>query len=270
MSRQRDLDLSSLSLFVAELQAARAKAAMSRDELAQRINYSTSLIAMIESKQRIPRLDFAQRCDKALGTSGTLARLQEYVRLSPLPAWFRPYAEIEATATQLRSWQPSFVDGLLQTEAYARYVLSSRPNTSEDGTDQLLAARMERQLILDRETPPLLWAVLDEQALHRLVGGPTAMREQLAHLLDLSQRPNINIQVVPYSAGAHYALLGAFAIADVDDTTRVAYLETVTEGYILERPSAVAEVMVIFDTVRAEALSRTASRDLIRKRAEEL
>jgi ribosome-binding protein aMBF1 (putative translation factor) len=77
MSRQRDLDLSSLSLFVAELQAARAKAAMSRDELAQRINYSTSLIAMIESKQRIPRLDFAQRCDKALGTSGTLARLQE-------------------------------------------------------------------------------------------------------------------------------------------------------------------------------------------------
>jgi hypothetical protein len=129
---------------------------------------------------------------------------------------------------------------------------------------------MERQLILDRETPPLLWAVLDEQALHRLVGGATVMREQLAHLLDLSQRPNINIQVVPYSAGAHYALSGAFAIADADDTTRVAYLETVTEGYILESPSAVAEVMVIFDTVRAEALSRTASRDLIRKRAEEL
>jgi hypothetical protein len=76
--------------------------------------------------------------------------------------------------------------------------------------------------------------------------------------------------LVPFGAGAHYALLGAFAIADVDDTSRLAYLETVTEGYILESPAAVAEVMVIFDTVRAETLSRTASRDLIRKRAEEI
>jgi hypothetical protein len=86
----------------------------------------------------------------------------------------------------------------------------------------------------------------------------------------MSERPNINVEVVPYSAGAHYALLGAFAIADVDDTSRLAYLETVTEGYILESPVAVAEVMLIFDTVRAETLSRTGSRDLIRKRAEEL
>jgi hypothetical protein len=138
------------------------------------------------------------------------------------------------------------VDGLLQTEAYARCMLSGRPNTSEDEIDQLLAARMERQLILDRESPPLLWSVIDEQALHRQVGDAAIMHDQLLHLPQMSQRLNINIQVVPYSAGAHYTLLGAFAIADVDDATRVAYLET----------------------VRAEALSRTASRDLIRKRAE--
>jgi transcriptional regulator with XRE-family HTH domain len=270
MARGRDSDNSGLALFAAELQAARAKAAVSRDELAARINYSASLIGMIESRRRAPRLDFAQRCDEALGTPGTLARLQQHARTTPLPAWFRPYAEIEATATQLRSWQPSFVDGLLQTEPYARNVLSGRPNTTEDEVDQLVAARMERQLILDRANPPLLWAVIDEGALHRQANDVKVMHEQLLHLAEMSERPNINVEVVPYSAGAHYALLGAFAIADVDDTSRLAYLETVTEGYILESPSAVAEVMLIFDTVRAETLSRTGSRDLIRKRAEEL
>src|ERR1022692_4177084 len=238
MARGRDSDNSGLALFAAELQAARAKAAVSRDELAARINYRASLIGMIESRRRAPRLDFAQRCDEALGTPGTLARLQQHARTTPLPAWFRPYAEIEATATQLRSWQPSFVDGLLPTE----------PNTTEDEVDQLVAARMERQLILDRESPPLLWAVIDEGALHRQANDVKVMREQLLHLAEMSERPNINVEVVPYSAGAHYALSGAFAVADVDDTSRLAYLETVTEGYILESPAAVAEVMLIFDT----------------------
>jgi Domain of unknown function (DUF5753) len=129
---------------------------------------------------------------------------------------------------------------------------------------------MERQLILDRESPPLVWAVLDEAVLHRQANEGKLMHDQLLHLAEMSERPNINVEVVPYSAGAHYALSGAFAVADVDDTSRIAYLETVTEGYILESPAAVAEVMLIFDTVRAETLSRTASRDLIRKRAEEL
>ncbi len=270
MVRGRDNGNSGLALFAAELQAARSRAGLSRDELAVRINYSASLIGMIESLRRVPGLDLAERCDAAFGTPGTFARLQQHARTTPLPAWFRPYAEIEAVATQLRSWQPSFVDGLLQTEPYARNVLSGRPNTTADEVDQLVAARMERQLILDRPNPPLLWAVIDEGALHRQANDAKVMREQLLHLAELSERPNINVEVVPYSAGAHYALLGAFALADVDDTTRIAYLETVTEGYILESPSAVAQVMVIFDTVRAETLSRTASRDLIRKRAEEL
>ena len=184
MTRGRDSDNSGLSLFATELQAARSKTGMSRDELAARINYSASLIGMIESRRRAPRLDFAQRCDEALGTPGTLARLQQHARTTPLPSWFRPYAEIEATAAQLRSWQPSFVDGLLQTEPYARNVLSGRPNTTEDEVDQLVAARMERQLILDRESPPLLWAVIDEGALHRQANDVEVMHEQLLHLAE--------------------------------------------------------------------------------------
>jgi transcriptional regulator with XRE-family HTH domain len=270
MARVRQNSQPSLALFAAELTAARADVGWSMEELAGRINYSTSLVGMIESQRRVPRLDFAQRCDRAFSTPGTFARLQQHARTTPLPAWFQPYAEIEAAATQLRSWQPSFVDGLLQTEQYARSVLSGRPNTTGDELEELLTARMERQSILDRENPPLLWVVVDEGALHRQVVDAKVMRDQLLHLAEMSERPNINIEVVPYSAGAHYALSGAFTIVDVDDTTKVAYLETVTEGYILESPSAVTELMLVFDTVRAETLSRTASLDFIRKRAQEL
>jgi transcriptional regulator with XRE-family HTH domain len=258
---------SGLALFGAELSAARAQAGLSQDQLASRISYSASLVAMIEGLRRVPSLDLAQRCDEVFGTPGTFARLQEHARTTPLPGWFRPYAEIEATATQLRSWQPSFVDGLLQTEDYARAILSRRPNTSEDDVEALLAARMERQAILGRDGPPLLWIVLDEAVLHRQVGSEKVMRDQLDQLAEMSCRPNITVEVVPFSAGGHYALLGAFTLVEQNDR-RIGYLETVIEGYIVESPATVATLALAFDTVRGETLSRSASRDFIRKRAE--
>jgi Domain of unknown function (DUF5753)/Helix-turn-helix domain len=269
MVKGRDGGNSGLALFAAELQAARSRAALSRDGLAARINYSASLIGMIESLRRVPRLDFAQRCDEVFATVGTFARLQQHARTTPLPSWFRPYAEIEAVASQIRSWQPSVVDGLLQTEEYARGLLATLPNTTEDAVEELVTARMERQAILDRPEPPLLWVVLDEAVLHRQVSSAKVMHEQLLHLAEMSLRPDITIEVVPFTAEAHYGLLGAFAVADVDEMTRVAYLETVTQGYIVESPSVVAEVMLTFDSLRSATLSRSASRDLIRKRAEE-
>ena len=215
-----------------------------------------------------PTLQFATRCDDVLGTPGTFARLQQFARKEALPSWFQPYAEIEANATQLRSWQPEFVDGLLQTEDYARAVLSARPNTSHDDIEQLVTARMARQVILDRPEPPLLWAVIDEGALHRCIGSEKIMRDQFFHLAEMTLRPNITVEVVPYSAGGHYALLGAFAIVESGDDARVGYLETVNEGYIVETPSTVAAMMLTFDTVRSETLSRGASLDFIRNRAE--
>jgi transcriptional regulator with XRE-family HTH domain len=262
-------DQSGLALFAAELQAAREKAGVSQDELGARISYSASLVAMVESRRRAPSLDFAQRCDQEFHTSGTFARLQQHARTSPLPAWFRPYAEIEATATQLRLFEHSLLPGLLQTEDYARAILAVQPNATEAEVDDLLTTRMERQAILDRETPPLLWAVIDEAVLLRQVGTAKTTHDQLIHLVRMSERPKINVQVLPYSAGAYYALLGAFAIADIDETAHVAYLETAHEGYISESRSALSRLMLTFDTLRSEALPRAASRELILKRAGE-
>jgi transcriptional regulator with XRE-family HTH domain len=257
-----------VSLFGAELASARTAAGLSQEALGERAHYSGSLIGLLETGRRIPSADVARALDRALATHGTFERLQEFARAAPLPSWFRPYAEIEATATQIRSWQPAFVDGLLQTEDYARALLSRNPNTSEADVDALVAARMERQSVLHRDSPPLLWIVLDEAVLHRRVASDKVMHDQLDHLADAARRPNVHVEVVPYAAGGHYALAGAFTLVQQADR-QVGYVESVADGYIVELPAAVARMALAFDTVRGEAIPARSSRDLIERRAEE-
>jgi transcriptional regulator with XRE-family HTH domain len=269
MAPRQDPDRSALALFADELRAARAQAGMSRDDLAAKINYSASLIGMIESLRRVPQADFAQRCDDALATPGTFARMQQRLRNLPFPASFRPFAAYEEIATSLRAFEHAIVPGLLQTAAYARAVLATRPNTSEDEVDDLVAARLARQAVLDRDDPPLLWSVIDEAVLHRPVGEAKVMRDQLMHLVQVSARPNVTVQVVPYSAGAHSGLLGAFVIAEFDDDPGIVYLDTAIDGQTAEEPAMVAKAALTFDTLRSEALPRGASRDLITRVAEE-
>jgi len=258
-----------LMAFAEELRAHRAQAGMSRDELAAKVSYSPSLIAMIETGRRSPSRKLAELLDGVFSLPGTFARLEKRLRDVPFPASFRPFVPHEAEATSLRSYENSLIPGLFQTEDYARAVLSTRPNTAEDEIEELVAARMQRQDVLSREEPPLIWSLVDEAALHREVGSPEIMREQLAHLADLSRRPNVTIQVVPYSAGPHSGLLGAFVIAEMDDSPPIAYLETAAEGETAEDPVVLGRLALTFDTLRSKALPDVASRDMIMKVAEE-
>ena len=258
-----------LVAFAEELRAYRAQAGMSRDELAAKVSYSPSLIAMIETGRRSPSRKLAELLDVVFGAPGTFARLEKRLRDVPFPASFRPFVPHEAEAASLRSYENSLVPGLFQTEAYARAVLSTRPNTTDDQIEDLVVARMRRQEVLSREDPPLIWSLIDEAVLHREVGTPEVMRGQLGHLVDLSRRPNITIQVVPYSAGAHSGLLGAFVIAELDDSPPIAFLETAAEGETAEDPSVVARLALTFDNLRSKALPDVASRDMIAKVAEE-
>jgi transcriptional regulator with XRE-family HTH domain len=184
----RDFDQSALVMFARELQAARGRSGMSRELLATKINYSPSLIGMVESCRRVPGLDFARRCDQVFGTTGTFERMQEYLGAAPFPAWFRPFVEYEARATALRGFEHVLVPGLAQTTGYARAVLATQPNTTEEQVDEFVTARLERQVILDRDEPPLLWLVIDEAVLHREVGGAKVMHDQLVHLAEMSER----------------------------------------------------------------------------------
>jgi uncharacterized protein DUF5753 len=185
-----------------------------------------------------------------------------------VPSWFTGWLEAERRATALCWWEPLVVPGLLQTVGYAQTILGAGPDTMDDELEQMVGARMERQAILDRPRPPVLWIVLDEAVLHRCVGSLKIMQEQLLHLADLADRPRITIQVVPARMGVHAGLLGGFAVASVDGAD-IVYLETSADGQVAEKPSVVEHVTLRFSTLRAVALPQDDSRDLILKVAEE-
>jgi Domain of unknown function (DUF5753) len=187
----------------------------------------------------------------------------------PHPQWFRDWVQAEREATALRWWEPMLVPGLLQTAEYARAILSAAPDAAADALDDLVNARMERQEILDRPKPAELCVVVDEAVLHRLIGSRKIMHDQLLYLTERSCRPSITIQVVPAEIGAHAGLLGAFIVADFDDAPSIVYLETAVEGQTIERSAQVKKAALAFDRLRAEALPRAASRELIGKVAEE-
>jgi transcriptional regulator with XRE-family HTH domain len=258
-----------MDLFAEELQAARERAGLTAAELGAQVNYSASQISMIETRRRIATPDMAQRLDQALGTPGTFERMQLRLKASPFPSWFRPWVEIEAAASQLRSSQSLVVDGLLQTPDYARALLSARVGTGPAGIEEQLAARMSRQAILDRDDPPLLWIVMDDSVLRRPVGNRHIMLSQCEHLIEMSARPNIIMQVIPASTGAHDGLNGSFIVADFADAPSIAYLETAMTGMIVEQSDQVADLNVIYTGLNTEALPRAATIELIREVAKE-
>jgi len=252
------------ALFADELRAVRKRAGLTRDDVGGRVGYSGALIGMVEAMHRAPTRDLARRLDEAFALPGTFTRMEERLRGVPFAASFRPFQPYEAEARSLRTFEHSLIPGLLQIPDYARAVLATRPNSTPEEIDGLVAARLARQVVLEREDPPapLLWVLLDEGVLNRPVAGRDVMREQLLYLAQMP-RANITVQVVPYGAGGHSGLLGAFVIADLDDSGSIVYMEDAAGGRVGEDAAVVAEVMLRFDTLRSEALPKGASRDLI-------
>lgn len=194
------------------------------------------------------------------------SRLVGLVLRSQLPHWFQAYAEMEAKAEYISTYQCQLVYGLLQTPGYARAVLSiDHPDT----LDTVVAARMDRQRILKRGNPPVLWVVLDEAVLHREIGGPEVMREQLAYLLGLRDRPWINVQVLPFTAGQHAGMMGSFTVLRFDDDPDLHYSESYDSGHMTANPQVIRERSVGYARLQAEALSPGSSAALIARVMEE-
>ena len=260
-------------VFGAELRYYRMRAGLSQKDLAAKVNVSHDVISKIETGERPPAEDFPPRLDAVpeLDTRGALTRLWDHLKKGHKQrayGWFQPWADIEAEATVLRWYEPLVVPGLLQTEDYARAILSARPDGNLTDLDDQVAARLARQAILDRPDAPQLWCVLDEGVLHRAIGGPKVMRSQLFRLAEAAEHPKTTIQVIPFG-GAHAGLLGGFIIADLEGSPPMAYLETAAHGQVTDSPAVTAHLALSFDRLRSEALPWTASRDLIRKVAEQ-
>ncbi|WP_274527128.1 helix-turn-helix domain-containing protein [Micromonospora foliorum] len=180
-----------------------------------------------------------------------------------LPSWFQSYLGLEAAAALIRSYEVQFVPGLLQTREYARAVVLLGHGAAGPGEiDRRVALRMQRQQLLQRQNPPQLWAVVDEAALRRPIGGAEVMRGQLTALIEATKSPHIRLQVIPFAAGGHAAAGGAFTILRFGDQELpdIVYIEQLTSAIYLDKRDDLDYYAVAMERlcVEAEPPERTA------------
>ncbi|WP_328535127.1 helix-turn-helix domain-containing protein [Streptomyces sp. NBC_00344] len=163
-----------------------------------------------------------------------------------VPSWFTAYVSLETGAKTLRTYEPQYVTGLLQTPDYARAVLlGGLPNGSEEELTRRVELRLHRQSLLEREDAPTLWVVMEEAVLHRAVGSPDVMREQIERLLDLSELEHISIDIVPFAAGAHVGACAPFTYFRFEEPELpdVVYSELLSASvYLDQRADVVAHL----------------------------
>lgn len=177
-----------------------------------------------------------------------------------LPNWFEAYIGLEEAASQIRAYEVQFVPGLLQTEDYARAVTMLAYSNPRE-INRRVNLRLARQAVLTRDNPPSLWAVLDEAVLRRPIGGANAMRTQLKHLIEMSQRPNVTIQIVPFKAGGHAAAGGPFSVLRFAeyDLPDIVYLEQLSSALYLDKQDVVDSYLAVMERLCIEAATPASS-----------
>ncbi|SFB46392.1 Helix-turn-helix domain-containing protein [Amycolatopsis marina] len=259
----------------AELRRLREAAELTIDEVGEKLECSASKISRIETGHVGVTPRDARDLLELYGLGGDERdALVQLAREARKRGWWHAYNEVftgafvglEADASSLRAFQALLVPGLLQTERYTRTVIRAmRPDAEEAEIQRRVAARKARQQLLADPAPPEYWAVIDEAVLHRMVGGPDVLAEQLEQLLVLAELPHVTIQVVPFSAGAHPGMEGPFLIlgfpeqADPD----VVYVDSTSGGSYLEMPDDVRRYSLMFDHLRAAALKPDDTIDVI-------
>src|SRR5579875_222972 len=184
-----------------------------------------------------------------------------------LPPWFEAYVGLEEAATQIRTYQVQFIPGLLQTGDYARAVtLLDHAEKPSREIDRRVSLRLARQVVLTRPDPPTIWAVLDEAVLRRPLGGPAVMRAQLKHLLELSQRPNITIQVLPFAASAQATADGLFSILRFgeEDLPDIVYIEQLASALYLDKKEIIDRYLMVMERLCMAAATPANSAKTIR------
>lgn len=197
------------------LRSWRERATLTKLQLAETLGYTPQLIGQVEAAKNIPSKKFSEDLDTFFKTGDLFVELWKLIKdtryLIALPPGFSKYLELEGKAARIYKFEALLVSGLFQTEAYARAIMSSL--LTPDVIDEALRARMDRKEAFDRPAPPRIFFIIEESALRRVIGSPEIVREQLAYLLELSERANINIQVLPQDTEHYVAFSGSFTIS---------------------------------------------------------
>jgi len=267
-----------------ELRRLREQAGLTRDEVARRLEWSGSKISRIETGQsRAQTGDVRDLLDIYGVTDDEAEALVQLAREARRRGWWTAYNDVftgtyvglEAEASAMRTYEPQIIPGLLETEDYTRALIRAglvRADPAE--IERRVEARLARQEILRRPDALAIWAVLDEPAIRRPVGGPAVMSAQLQHLIEVTATPNskITLQILPLAVGSHPGLSGPFVILDFPsaEDPSVVYLETATDGLYLEETAEIERYTLMFDHLRSSALSSSESASLIARAAQEM
>ncbi|MFF1907670.1 helix-turn-helix domain-containing protein [Kitasatospora sp. NPDC058218] len=256
-----------------EFRRLREQTGLQAKAVADTLGFSAAKVSRIESGQTTLKESDVRALLELYGVSDEFERRQ-FISLTrrstqrgwwhdygdALPDWFQTYVGLEADAALIRAYEAELVPGIFQTADYARATFRSSLSGHRADTEPLVARRaglrMQRQEIFTRPTPPSVRAVLNEAVLRRAVGGPEVMRGQLAHLVELAQRPTVVIQVLPFAAGAHPAMSMAFHILSFSDVPgQIVYAEALTSSLYIEKESDIARHEFVFDQLAESALS---------------
>ncbi|MDX2544374.1 helix-turn-helix domain-containing protein [Streptomyces sp. WI04-05B] len=255
-----------LHVFGRQLKLFRERAGMDRAKLGSLTGYSASTIASFEQARRIPPPKLIDLADEVLGAGGVLSASKEEMARAQYPAFFRDAAKLEAEAVELHAYDTQLVNGLLQSEEYARAVFAMwQPLLDEAITEQRVAARLARQEIFSRRPMPHLSFVIEEAVLLRPLGGEAVWRGQLEHLMLIAEKRNVVIQVMPLSRLEHAGLAGPFTLMETRDGRRIAYTEVQGDSRVHTERRKVRELERTYGILRAQAHTPTESRALIEK-----
>ncbi|CAO0826435.1 Transcriptional regulator OS=Streptomyces microflavus OX=1919 GN=Smic_49570 PE=4 SV=1 [Streptomyces microflavus] len=235
-------------------------------ELGSIIGYSENLVFKVEGGRRIPKPEFLDKTDAAVGANGKVSAMKKDVEEARYPRKVRDLAKLEAEAIELGAYAGVVIHGLLQTEEYARALYAQRrPAYAEDDIERLVTARMARQVVFDRRPAPLLTFVQEEATLRRRTGGRMVLRRQLEHLLDLSQLRHVEIQVMPTEAEEHAGLGGSHRILKLKDGKTVGHNEVQLISGLITDPRQVQILEMRYNLIRSQALTPRLSREFIEK-----
>lgn len=266
MANDLDPRLTPIQRFGRELGRARREAGLSQARLGAHLGVSSSLVGHIEIGNRTPRPELAARCDEIFKTDDLFTRLCRNITSPSGPRWFLRWSdEVEPRARVLRSWDPLLVPGLLQTTSYARLVFRGGLAASEQQVEEQISARMRRQLIFKRDSPPVLWALLDEWVIRRPVGGREVMVEQLDHLAAVAERQNVTIQLVPHDSPCTAGLMSGFVLAELPDAPTTVSVESAGAGEVSAEHELVTVIWGRYDKIRTEAYRPGQSLEMIKE-----
>lgn len=260
-----------------ELRRLREQKGMTAEEVAARLLVSQSKISRLENGRRsINQRDVRDLCGVyGVEDQRVVESLMNMARESRQQGWWHAFGDVpysvyiglETEAESLRVYDSLVVPGLLQTRRYAQAVIEGMlPESTPEQIERRIEIRLRRQdRITDPDSPLRFWIVIDESALRRVVGSRDIMREQLEYLARMSTLSHVTAQVLPYGAGAHPGMMGNFSVLEFTDAfdSSVVYIEGVTSDLYLEKPTDVHGYCVMYEHLRAQALSAEASRQFI-------